>query len=150
MAEPRPQPGLTLDVTWFEPSRDGTPRLPVPDLATLRRLLTPYRDHVRLVVCLDRDEGESGAVWVHLTGDRAWVTHFAQLGGVDSYCRDEGYRGEEMVGFLLDNGQLDEIHRYWTVARGEGFQALEYFLQHGRRDPSLSWVQEPESLQEPA
>jgi hypothetical protein len=150
MAEHRPQPGLTLEVTWFQPSRGGTPRLPVSDLAALRRLLTPYRDHERLVLCLDRDEGESGSVWVHLTGDRAWVTHFAQLGGVDSYCRDKGYRGEELVGFLLDNGQLDQIHRYWTVARGEGFRALEYFLKHGQRDPSLSWVQGPKSLQAPA
>jgi hypothetical protein len=64
--------------------------------------------------------------------------------------RDKGYRGEEMIGFLLDNGQLDKIHRYWTVARGEGLRALEYFLQHGQRDPRLNWVQGPESLQEPA
>ena len=87
------------------------PAQAVSDLAALRRLLTPYRDHERLVLCLDRDEGESGSVWVHLTGDRAWVTHFAQLGGVDSYCRDKGYGGEELVGFLLDKGQLDRKNR---------------------------------------
>jgi len=50
-----------------------------------------------------------------------------------------GYSGpDEMVGFLLDNGQLDEIHRYWTVTRAEGLRALDYFLLHGERDPSLT------------
>jgi hypothetical protein len=102
-------------------------------------------------VFLERDGGESGAVWVHLTGDRAWVTHFTEMGGVDSYCRDLGYSGpDEMVGFLIDNGQLDHLHRYWTVRRAEGMRALEYFLQHGERDPGLSWVEQPQSLQEPA
>jgi len=150
MAKREPPLVFTLVVTWFEPSRDETPRLPVPNLAALRRLLTPYRDHKRLVVCLDLDEGEAGSVWVHLTDGRAWVTHFTQSGGADSYCRDESYRGDEMVGFLLNNGQLDEIHRYWTVTRAKGLRALEYFLLHRSQDPSLSWVAEPPSLQEPA
>jgi hypothetical protein len=73
------------------------------------------------------------------------------MGGVDSYCRDLGYSGpDEMVGFLLDSGQLDHLHRYWTITRAEGLRALGYFLQHGERDPGLSWVEQPQSLQEPA
>lgn len=148
--EPGP-PGFSVQVVWFEPSRKGGPRLPVSAVAELRDILDPYQQHQRLVIYLDRDGGESGSVWVHLTGDRAWVTHFAQLGGVDSYCRDPGYDGpDEMVGFLLSNGQLDDVHRYWTVTRAAGLRALEFFLRHGIRDPALSWVEEPRSLQEPA
>ena len=114
-------------------------------------MLAPYTKHERLVVYLDRDGGESGSVWVHLTGDRAWVTHFTQVGGEDSYCRDVRYTGPgQMVGFLLSNGQLDDVHRYWTVTRAKGLRALEYFIRHGERDPSLSWAVPPKSLQEPA
>src|SRR5688500_1702061 len=99
-----PMPGYTLVVTSSKPEREGTPRLPVPNVAALRRLLAPYCEHERLVVWLDRDEGETGSVWVHLTGDRAWVTHFVQLGGTDCYARDESRAGlAEMVGFVLDN-----------------------------------------------
>jgi hypothetical protein len=140
--------GLSVLLTWFSPSRGSSPPIALADVGALRAALPPYSNHERLVVCLDKDAGETGSVWVHLSADRAWVTHFTQLGGADSYARDESYRGDEMVGFLLDNGQLDEIHRYWTVTRSQGLQALAYFAQHGQRDPGLSWVQEPASLQE--
>src|SRR4051794_8414420 len=134
-----PPPGFSVQVVWFAPKREGGPRHPVPNVAALRRVLAPFTDQERLVVYLDRDGGETGSVWVHLTGDRAWVTHFTQIGGEDSYCRDAGYRGDEMIGFRLSNGQLDDVHRYWTVTRAEGLRALEYFIRHGERDPGLSW-----------
>ena len=147
--EPAPA-GFTVQVVWFTPKREGGPRHSVSTVTALRRVMAPYKGHERLVVYLDRDGGESGSVWVHLTGDRAWVTHFTQPGGVDSYCRDREYAGpDQMVGFLLSNGQLDDIHRYWTVRRAEGLRALEYFVRHGERDPGLSWVEQPQSLQEP-
>jgi hypothetical protein len=148
MEDQAAMPGFTLGVVRFRPAREGTSAEPVDDVDELRRRLAPYREHERLVITLDRDGGEAGSVWVHLTGDRAWVTHFVRLGGTDAYCRDPGYRGpDEMVGFLLSNGQLDEIHRNWTVSRAEGLQALEHFVRDGGRDPALCWVEEPESLQ---
>jgi hypothetical protein len=148
--EPGPQ-GFSVQVIRFDPTREGGPRQSVSTVTALRRVLAPFRAHEQLVVYLDRDNGEAGSVWVHLTGDRAWVVHFTEPGGVDSYCHDLGDSvPDQMVGFLLDNGQLDDIHRYWTVTRAEGLRALEYFLQHGERDPVLSWVESPESLQEPA
>jgi hypothetical protein len=148
--EPAP-PGFSVQVVWFAPTREGGPRHRVPTVAALRRVLAPYKEHERLVIYLDRDGGESGSVWVHLTGDRAWVTHFTQLGGVDSYCRDPGGSPpDQTIGFLLSNGQEDDIHRSWTVTRAHGFRALEYFLRHRGRDPGLSWVEQPSSLQEPA
>lgn len=148
--EPAPAE-FTVQVVWFAPKRQGGPRQTVPTVAALRRVLAPYKGHERLVVYLDRDGGDSGSVWVHVTGKRAWVTHFTEQGGADSYCCDAGYSGpDEMIGFLLSNGQLDEIHRYWTVTRAEGMRALEYFVRHGERDPALSWVEQPHSLQEPA
>ncbi|WP_157369149.1 hypothetical protein [Zavarzinella formosa] len=147
-ADPAPS-GFAVNVIWFTPVRAGGPYHPVTSVAGLLAVLEPYRDHERLAVFLNRDGGDNGAVWVHLTGDRAWVTHFTEMGGIDSYCRDAGYGGpDEMVGFLLDNGQLDDIHRYWTVTRAGGLQALKYFLLHGERDPGLSWVEQPQSLQD--
>ena len=146
--DPAPS-GFAVHVIWYAPVRAGGPYHPVTTAVDLHAVLEPYWSHERLAVFLERDGGDSGAVWLHLTGDRAWVTHFTEMGGVDSYCRDVGYSGrDEMVGFLLDNGQLDDIHRYWTVTRAEGLRALEYFLQHGERDPGLSWVSEPQSLEE--
>jgi hypothetical protein len=138
-----PPPGFSIQVVQFAPKREGGLRQPVSTIAALRRVLAPYKRHERLVVYLDRDAGESGSVWVHLTGKRAWVTHFTQPGGVDSYCRDADYCGpDEMLGFLLSNGQLDNIHRCWTVTRAQGLHALEYFVRHGERDPGLSWVEQ--------
>jgi hypothetical protein len=121
----------------------------VSEVRDLRRKLARYENYAHLVLYLDRDGGDSGSVWVHLNEDRAWVTHWDQFGGVDSYCRDVEYSGpDEMLGFLLSNGQVDDIHRYWTVTQEEGLRALEYFLQYGARDPTLSWVSQPASLQQ--
>ncbi|QEL13838.1 hypothetical protein [Limnoglobus roseus] len=147
--EPAP-PGYTVQVVWFEPTREGGPRHPVSNIAALRRIFDPYRDHEQLVIYLDRDGGESGSVWVHLTDDRAWVSHMTQPGGIDSYCCDSRSRdSDETIDFTLSNGQVDEIHRYWTVTRAKGFRALEYFLRHGDRDPGLNWATEVPSFQEP-
>ena len=149
MTTPSSESAYRLELTWFALSRD-TELHPVADIDSLRRLLASHRDAERLAVYLERDEGERGSLWVHLTDERAWVTHWEQVGGPDSYCRDAAYRGtDEMVGFLLPNGQEDEIHRAWTVSRVEGLNALEFFFLHGERDPSLTWEQEPETLQEP-
>ena len=142
-------PGFTVQVVRFAPSRECGLRQSVSTVPALRFLLAPYRDHERLIVYLDRDGGDSGSVWVHRSGDRNWVTHFVEPGGVDSYCRDPTYCGpDQMFGFLLSNGQLDDIHRHWTVSSVEGMRALEHFLLRGERDPGLSWVAEPQSLQE--
>jgi hypothetical protein len=151
MAKRKPEPGFMLTVVWNPGHQDGSRSFAVSDLAQLRRNLARYENYEQLVVYLDRDGGESGLVAVHATGDRAWITHFDELGGVDSYCRDVGYHGpDEMVPFMLSNGQVDDIHQYWTVSWAEGVRTLEYFLLHGERDPSLSWVAQPRSLQEPA
>src|SRR5262245_58911910 len=83
--------GFTLFVTWFQPSRGHTRRLPVHDLTELRRLLEPYQHLERLAVYLDWNRGESGWVWVHVTEDRAWVAHFPRLRGPSAYSRDESY-----------------------------------------------------------
>jgi hypothetical protein len=146
--DPSPEAGFVLQIIWFRPTRDGSRPELVQYARTVRRRLELYRDHERLFVSLVRDGGKAGSVYVHVAGGRAWVTHFTQPGGIDSYCRDPNYAGpDEMVGFLLDNGQLDEIHRSWTVPRADGTRALEYFLLHGGRDPRLDWVEQPPSLQ---
>lgn len=146
--EPAP-PGFSVRVVWFDPAREGGPRHPVGNDEDLRRVLAPFRDHERLVVHLDRDGGDTGSVWVHITGDRAWVTHWTTTAGADSYCFDPSDSGpDRMVGFLLSNGQLDDIHRYWTVSWADGMRALEYFVWHGDRDPGLRWAADIASLQE--
>ncbi len=142
--------GFSLQVVFFAPKFGSSPSQPVTTIADLHSFLGPYLTKDKLAIFLDRAGGESGAVWVHLSGDRAWVTHFTEMGGVDSYACDLEYNGpDELIGFLLDNRQLDEIHRYWTITKAEGLHALEYFLQHGENSPQLNWVSEPESLQTP-
>jgi hypothetical protein len=151
MAKRKPGQGFMLTVVWNPGHQDGSLSFAVSNVAQLRRKIARYENYEQLAVYLDRDGGESGSVWVHATGDRAWITHFDELGGVDSYCRDVCYHGpDEMIPFMLSNGQVDYIHRYWTVTWAEAVRALEYFLQHGERDPSLSWVAQPQSLQERA
>ena len=45
-----------------------------------------------------------------------------------------------------------DVKRMLLQARSatEGLRALESFLRHGGRDPDMSWVEDPSSLQEPA
>ncbi|OAI39926.1 hypothetical protein AYO40_05270 [Planctomycetaceae bacterium SCGC AG-212-D15] len=134
--------------SFTETNRRHAENLELRTLADLHKALEKYRSKERAALYLNPDGGDSGCLWVHLTGDRAWLTHFTELGGVDSYAKDADYTGpDEMVGFLLDNGQKDDIHRGWTVSRDEAFKALEYFFRQGERDPSLTWVEQPGSLQ---
>ena len=148
---PAPETGFVLRIITFTTVPDVSWSEVVQYARTIRRRVERYRDEERLVVSLERDGGEAGSVYVHITGDRAWVGHFTQPGGIDSWCRDRDDAGsDKMLGFLLDNGQLDQVHRSWTIPRADGTRALEYFLLHGDRDPGLDWVSEPPSLQEPA
>ena len=142
-------PGFSVQVVWFVPQREAGSRVSVTTGVALRRELLPYQNHERLVIYLDRDGGNSGSVWVHITGDRAQVSYFTEPGDVGSHCCDPQYDGpDEMVGFLLSNGQLDHYHRYWTVTRADAFRALDYFVEHAERDPTLNWVTDPRSILE--
>ncbi len=139
----------TLGVTWFVPNRAG-PSCGVKTLEEFHSLTGPYRDVERLVVELDRAGGELGCVWVHFTGERAWVTHWETVGGSDLYCRaTDGFTSPDSVGFLLTNGQLDRIHPGWTVPRADGWRALEYFLGHGDVHPGLERATPEQSFGDP-
>jgi hypothetical protein len=143
-------PGFTIQVTWFVPSRETGPLHSVTSAEDVRHILGPYQNHERLFIDASRDGGDSGYVFVHLTGDHAFVAHFTQPGGIDSYCCDRSqFRSDVVIGFKLDNGQLDKFPRFWTVSRADGLKAIEYFVEHGERDPSLDWVEQPQSLEEP-
>ena len=134
---------FSCHVCFFNPEPGSSSLHHVAAVSELRRLLQPYENHERLVIYLDRDLGEAGSVWVHVTGDRAWVTHITLPGGVDSYCRCKENGPDEKIGMMLSNGQEDMFHWSWTVPRSDGIRALEYFLEHAERDPSLCWVSEP-------
>jgi hypothetical protein len=143
--------GFSCDVCFFKPEPGSSDLHHVATISELRRLLQPYKNHERLAIYLDRDLGEAGSVWVHSTGDRAFVTHMTQPGGVDSHCRSKENGPDATIGILLSNGQEDMIHWSWTVPHSDGLRALEYFLECGERDPKLCWVSEPNRpLDEPA
>src|SRR6476620_11658371 len=93
--KPQQPRGCAIQLVYFEPKRKSVPAQQIASVAELRSVLEPFRDHERLVVYLDKNGGEAGSVYVHRTGDRAWVTHFETIGGVDSYCRDVGAADSE-------------------------------------------------------
>jgi hypothetical protein len=140
-------PSFTIRIVQFDPARKCWPSQTISRVDALRKVLVPYAVHERLVVFLERDGGES--VWLHLFGDRAWVSHITEPGGIDSYCCDAEYDGPDRpIEFWLSNGQADEIHPYWTVRRAEAMRALEHFLLYVKKDPGLEWISEPGSLRD--
>lgn len=135
---------FTLQAYWFPNSLNIIRKQvrPVPDLATFRRLIRPYRRRQSIALYLKRDDFATGGVLAHFTGLRAWVCHYDCPGGIYSHAYDADYRGprEGSLGFRLDNGQVDDIHPSWTVSRAAGIRALEYFLGCGDRDPASPHV----------
>jgi len=124
----------------------------IPDLSAFQRAIRPYRRRQYIALYLDRDDFQTGGVWAHFSGLRAWVAHFDFPGGCDAYAQSTRGLGRlpERIGFRIDNGQVDEVHKSWTITRDEGLQALKYFLLHGERLPRLKWVEQPGDLWKPA
>ena len=151
---PTPKCRFSLRAYWFVRGFNiiRKKEFPIPDLAALRRAVRPYRNRRYVALYLDRDDFQTGGVWAHFTGQRAWIVHFDSPGGTDAYPRSSrGLRRlPEQIGFRLDNGQVDEVHKSWTVPRRSGMIALEYFLLHGKRQPGLDWVERPGDLSQPA
>lgn len=149
-----PKCQYSLQAYWFVRGLNiiRAKEFPIPDLAVFRRVVRPYRRRRWVALYLNRDECQAGCVWAHFNGKRAWVTHFDCPGGIDSYAHStRGLKGlPERIGFQIDNGQLDEVHRFWTISRADGMRALEYFLLHGERHPNLNWLEQPDDLWQPA
>ncbi len=126
--------------------------VPIPDLAAFRRAVRPYLRRRSVALYLNRDEFQTGGVWAYFSGARAWVAHFDFPGGADTYaCSTRGLsRLPERIEFRIDNGQVDEVHKSWTIPKADGMRALEYFLLHGERHPRIHWVQKPGDLWAPA
>jgi hypothetical protein len=134
------QAKLSLVVTRFVPALVER-QFTVTDLQQLRGLLAAVADEERLALAVDIDSGKAGMLLVHVTGDRAWVTHFESDQGGDTYAFDPAHSGGPVdgIGFLLSNGQEDIVHQRWTVSRREALQALEFFAVSGQRSPALVW-----------
>jgi hypothetical protein len=118
------------------------------DLQQLQDALATVADEPRLALAAEIDRGRSGMLIIHLTGDRAWVTHMESDEGGDTYAIDPVWRGGSIEGvrFRHSNGQEDMVHRRWTVSRAEALQALEYFAVSGQRPLSLVWDEAVEFL----
>lgn len=145
-----PPTGFTVWAGWFEPDQGDMPARPVGIVDDLRRQLAPLGSQRLWFAWVGRDGGDRGLLAAHVTGDRAFLCHMDVPGGIDSYCHDPGDRQpDELIGVVMPNGQVDQNHRGWTVSRAAGLRALERFLTHGDRDPSLVWVEQPESLDLP-
>lgn len=141
--------GFSCSLCWFKPEPGSGNLHHLATVSELRHLLQPFKKHDPLFIYLNRDLGDTGSVWVHATGGRALVTHMTQPGGIDSYCRSKEV-GPDTIIELPIHGKQD-IHWSWTVPFSDGIRALEYFLEHGERDPSLCWVSEPnQPLDQPA
>ena len=149
-----PQCRFSLKAYWFVRGLNiiRAEEVQIPDLTAFRRAVRPYLRRSYVALYLNRDDFQTGGVWVHFSGPRAWVAHFDCPGGTDAYARSTSGLGRlpERIGFRIDNGQVDEVHKSWTVPRADGMRALEYFLLHGERHPRLRWVEQPGDLRQPA
>jgi hypothetical protein len=149
-----PKSRFSLRSFWFVRGLNiiRAEHIPIPDLAAYRRSVRPYRHRAYAALYLNRDEFQTGGVWAHFSGPRAWVAHFDYPGGIDSYARSTRGLGRVPVrfGFRIENGQVDEVHRTWTIPRADGMRALEHFLLHGERHPKLDWLEQPCDLGQPA
>lgn len=98
-------PGFDLTVVWFTPSGVESWTESVGSIPALRRALAPYEGHEQLVVSLDFDRGAAGSVWMHRSGDRAWVSHCEEPGAEALHCRNpEDSRPDEVVRFRFSDG----------------------------------------------
>jgi hypothetical protein len=133
-------PKLALSITRFAP-KPVEHGVTVGDVRQLREALAPFAGEPRLALSAEIAGGREGMLILHLTGDRAWVTHFESDEGGDTYALDPTWPGGpiEGIGFRLSNGQEDTVHRRWTVSRAEAMQALEEFAVSGERPRSLAW-----------
>jgi len=145
---------FSLQAFWFVRGLNiiRLEEVPIPDLAALRRAVRPYRRRRSVALYLNRDDCQTGSVWAYFSGARAWVAHFDFPGGTDAYARSTRglARLPERIGFMIDNGQEDFVHRSWTIPRADGLRALEYFFLHGERHSGLDWVERPGNLWQPA
>lgn len=149
-----PKCRFSLEAFWFVRGLNiiRKEKVPIPDLASFRRAARPYLRRRFMALYLNRDEFQTGGVWAHFSGPRAWVAHFDFPGGTDAYACSTGGLGrlQEHIEFRIDNGQVDEVHKSWTIPRADGVRALEHFFLQGERHPRLHWVEQPGDLWEPS
>lgn len=133
-------PGFDLTVFWFTPSGVESRTESVGSIPALRRSLAPFEGHGQLVVGLHFDHGAAGSVWMHRSGDRAWVTYRDDPNAEEMHSRNPvDCRPDEVVRFRFTDGLEDDVCRHWTVSVADGVRAVEHFLQHGGRDPAIGW-----------
>ena len=96
-----------------------------------------------LEIWLERDGGDGvdhGSMALPASGDRAWLTHLRHHDGDSGFSsRDPEHSGSEdwddVLPFMLSNGQEDEYPAAWTIARDVAYLALEHFMVTGERAP---------------
>ena len=132
---------FTLRAFWFVPGEIRTEERRVRSLSDWRRAVKPYRRRQSVALYLDPGGADAGGMWAHFTGRRAWVLHLDRMGGDTLEARSTaGIKGvPRMIGFRLDNGQVDQVERERTIPRADAMRALEHFLLHGRTHPELRW-----------
>jgi hypothetical protein len=149
-----PKCRFSLRAFWFVRGLNiiRTEEVPIPDRAAFRREVRPYRRRRYMALYLNRDDFQTGCVWADFTGPRAWVAQFVFPGGTGTYaCSTRGLaRLPERIVFRIENEQVDEVHKSWTIPKEDGMRAFEHFLLHGERHPRLTWVEQPGDLWEPA
>jgi hypothetical protein len=142
----------------------------LPNLHQFRRLIVPYQAKKYLIIVLQRELPagidprqlhkvpleDGAAIEVSVARDKAVVRYWSQLAGEfapSELASHEKYEGPDkplpFPAYFVPGGEW-RVHPYWTVTRADGFQALEYFLRYGKRDPAFSWVEvdDPESIEQ--
>lgn len=107
--------------------------------AELRKALELAAHQQYREMCVSADNGP--ALSALCNGRIGWLMFLRKSGDAGFSSRNPDYEGdpEAMIEYRLSNGQRDFYPAGWALPEGELLEALEFFVKHGDRPPSVLW-----------
>ena len=114
----------------------------VNSVRELRELITHRYNELYGAFWLSSGDETRPSLSVYCNGDRACAFYFRESGdsGYYSVGSDVG-NDSDLVGFVIDNYQLDEYPMEWVVPLSDAVLALEEFLESESLPSAIDWVE---------
>jgi Immunity protein Imm1 len=95
-------------------------------------------------VWVDASDGQ--ALCALINGDVGWLMYLRRKGDPGFSSRNPEYAGpgNATIDYILSNGQRDEYPASWALPILEVERALEYFRDHNRPAPFVTWHNDSE------